>query len=159
VLLHIATSFRTWIEKSSAFFHHRGVSTPHAERTCRRHVPTGIVGWLPDGSPAEQLTLGRHGPRRDAYRVRCLFLLLLSLEESNQRTLRNRNTRFNRHPACHRFRCVRSARRRESACTLHRNLTPSIEASLRTQPPIPRGAGFCCVACWCRGVVHDTPET
>jgi hypothetical protein len=40
-------------------------------------------------------------------------------------------------------------------CTLHRNLTPSIEASLRTQPPIPRGAGsgLCaCVKCralWC----------
>jgi hypothetical protein len=89
--------------------------------------------------------LGRHGPYRDANRVECLstglFLLLLSLEESNQRTLRNRNARFNRRRACRRFRCVRSARRRESACTLHRNLTPSIEASLRTQPPIPRGAG------------------
>jgi len=40
----------------------------------------------PDGSPAQQLTQGRHGPCRDANRGQCLFLLLLSLEESNQRT-------------------------------------------------------------------------
>jgi hypothetical protein len=124
----------------------------------------------PDGSPARQSlrgtpvppaspTLGRHGSRRDANRAQCLFLLLLFLEESNQRTLRNRNARFNRRPACHRFRCVRSVWSREADCTLHRNLTASIEASLRTPPPIPRGAGFCCGACWCRGVVHDTPET
>jgi len=31
-------------------------------------------------------------------------------------------------------------------CTLHRNLTPSIEASLRTPPPIPRGADFSAAA-------------
>jgi hypothetical protein len=75
--------FRTWTENLPAFFHHRGVSTPH-------------------------ITQGRHGPYREANRVQWLFSLLLSLEESNQRTLRNRNARFNRRPACHRFRCVRS---------------------------------------------------
>jgi hypothetical protein len=117
MLLHIATSFRTWIEKSSSTPLSCGVSTP-------------------------EIKLGSHGPRRDANGAQCFFLLLLSLEESNQRTLRNRNARFNRRPTCRRFRCVRSAQRRESACSLHRNLTPSIEASFRTQPPIPRGAGF-----------------
>jgi hypothetical protein len=40
----------------------------------------------PDRNPAQQLTLGRHGPYRDANRLQRLFLLLLSLEESNQRT-------------------------------------------------------------------------
>jgi hypothetical protein len=36
-------------------------------------------------------------------------------------------------------------------CTFHRNLTPSIEASLRAQPPIPRGADFrlpCVLVSW-----------
>jgi hypothetical protein len=47
-----------------------------------------VPSWTkkPDRSPAQQLTLGRHGRRRDAKRARCLFWLLLSLEESNQRT-------------------------------------------------------------------------
>jgi hypothetical protein len=94
----IATSFRTWIENSSF--------TP-----------------LPCGVSTPEIKLGRHGPRRDANGVYCfehgLFLLLLSLEESNQRTLRNRNARFNRHPACRRFRCVQAckAERHPALCT------------------------------------------
>jgi hypothetical protein len=40
----------------------------------------------------------------------------------------------------------------------HRNFTPSSASALRTPPKISRGAGSCCSACWCRGVVHDTPE-
>jgi hypothetical protein len=125
--------------KSSAFFYHHGVSTPHTaapaggfslQQSCRRRgIPPSCPSCIfvdkktPDGSPAQQSSrgtpvpptspaLGRHGPRRDANRVQCLsrglFLLLLSLEESNQRTLRNRNARFNDRPACRRFRCVRS---------------------------------------------------
>jgi hypothetical protein len=77
--------FSSWIEKSS---------TPDEHR----------LFWSPDRSPAQQPTLGRHGPRRDANRVQCLFLLLLSLEESNQRTLRNLNARCTLHPACRKFR-------------------------------------------------------
>jgi hypothetical protein len=118
----IATSFRTWIENSSAFFHHAGFQ-PHTQKGhaggmslqqwCNR-IPASCpsctfvdkkrrTGVRRDTSP-----VGRHGPRRDANTARCLFLLLLSLEESNQRTLRNRNARFNRRPARRRFRCVRT---------------------------------------------------
>jgi hypothetical protein len=111
----------------------RGSARCTRSRTCRRHVPTAMVQshslfvsfvYLRGqksrmGVRRNSLSLGRHGPHRDANRVQCLFLLLLSLEESNQRTLRNRNARFNRHGACRRFRCVQAckAERHPALCT------------------------------------------
>jgi hypothetical protein len=90
--------------------------------------------------------LGRHGPCRDANRVQCLstglFLLLLSLEESNQRTCGIGTHASIAAPLAVGFGAWGVCEAEKVCCTLHRNLTPSIEASFRTQPPIPRGAGF-----------------
>jgi hypothetical protein len=88
---------------------------------------------------------------------RRLFLLLLSLEESNQRTCE-----ILTHDALSAPRAESFGGVNDEECHrvlhAHRNFTPSSASALRTPPKISRGAGSCCSACWCRGVVHDTPE-
>jgi hypothetical protein len=89
---------------------------------------------------------------------RRLFLLLLSLEESNQRTCEILTHDALSTPRAESFGGVNDEQCHR-VLHAHRNFTPSSASALRTPPKISRCAGSCCSACWCRGMVHDTPGT
>jgi hypothetical protein len=98
-----------------------------------------VTWWkkTPDRSPAQQLTLARHGPCPDANTLQRLFLLLLSLEESTQRTCEILTHAALSTPRPKSFGGVNEGEFIRVP-HLHRNFTPSSASAHRTQPKISR---------------------